>query len=101
MESNPAREDLDRVRRIVLGVLAAQPARLFLFGSRARGDAGPRSDIDIAVLPQLPLAEGTLARMREALEESTIPYLVDVVDLTDADETFRRRVIEEGVPWND
>ena len=101
MENDAAREDLEQVRRIVLGVLAAQPARLFLFGSRARGEAGPRSDIDIAVLPQSPLVEGTLARMREALEESTVPYRVDVVDLTEADETFRRRVLAEGVPWND
>lgn len=37
----------DVVRRIVQ---AAQPAKIILFGSRARGDARPDSDIDLLVI---------------------------------------------------
>ncbi len=86
--------------RIAARELGAQRARLYLFGSRARGDAGRASDIDIAVLPEAPLEPGTLARIRDALEESTIPYEVEVVDLSRVDRAFRRKVLAEAIAWN-
>ena len=39
----------DIVRRIVE---AAQPEKIILFGSRARGDARPNSDFDVLVIKQ-------------------------------------------------
>ena len=91
---------LTRVRRIVTARLGRYEVRVYLFGSRATGGAHEASDIDLAVDPREPLPPGTLAELREALEESTIPYRVDVVDLRDTDATFRDRVREEGVEWN-
>ena len=71
---------------------------MFLFGSRASGKATGISDIDVAVLPLEALPDGVLSLIREALEESTIPYPVDVVDLSTVDEEFREKVLAEGVP---
>ena len=88
-------------RRIITKFLGPQRASLFLFGSRARGEARRASDIDIAILPEAPLIPGTLARLREALEESDIPYRVEVIDLSTASKGFRRKVLSEGIPWND
>ena len=95
------RDDVETARRIVVKFLAPQRARLFLFGSRARGAAHRTSDIDVAVLPEAPLIPGALARLREALEESDIPYRVEIIDLSTVSEAFRRRVLAEGIPWND
>lgn len=95
------RDDVEAARRIVVKFLAPQRARLFLFGSRARGVARRTSDIDVAVLPEAPLIPGTLARLREALEESDIPYRVEVIDLSTVSEAFRRSILAEGIPWND
>ena len=74
---------------------------VYLFGSWARGEATPCSDIDLAVESRTPLPSGLLARLRERLEESHVPYQVDVVDLRKADGAFRRRVLAEGIPWSD
>ena len=52
---------------MVLAGLGAHPARVYLFGSRATGQARPTSDIDVAVWPLTELPEGTLAAIREAL----------------------------------
>ena len=101
MELPAQARDLDDARRIVLGLLGTHRARVFLYGSRARGDAGRGSDIDIAVWPQAPLPAGTLARIREALEESTIPYHVDVLDLSSVHEAFREKVLAAAVSWTD
>ena len=92
--------DVETAMRIAARELGAQRARLYLFGSRARGDAARASDIDIAILPDTALEPGTLARIRDALEESTIPYEVDVIDLSSIDEPFRRRVLAEAIAWN-
>lgn len=91
--------DLAEARRIVFAGLRGHRARVFLFGSRARGDGGAASDIDIGILPEVPLPAGALAEIREELEESGIPYQVDVVDLSQADAHLRERVLREGVLW--
>jgi predicted nucleotidyltransferase len=92
---------LHEVRRLVLNGLAGHRARVWLFGSRASGGAREASDIDVAVLPLEPLGTGTLAAIRDALEESHVPWQVDLVDLTTATPALRASVEREGIPWND
>jgi predicted nucleotidyltransferase len=92
---------LEEVRRIVLDVVSEKNVKVYLFGSWARGEATRLSDIDVAIDPHVPLPRGTLARLRERLEESHIPYHVDVVDLTRTAPEFRHRVLAEGVLWSD
>jgi uncharacterized protein len=91
--------DLDVVREIVLCRLAGYNARVYLFGSRARGDARAGSDIDVAVLPLDPLDPLVLADIRDALDECSVPYAVDVVDLTTASDELRHRALGEGIEW--
>jgi len=93
--------DLAGIRRIVLEGLAGRKVRVYLFGSWARGVATRTSDVDVAVLPLEPLPAGLLSAVREALEESAVPYTVDLVDLSQTDPAFRARVLEEGVLWAD
>ncbi|MFQ5788941.1 MAG: nucleotidyltransferase family protein [Acidobacteriota bacterium] len=97
-----AEEDkaLSRAKDIVLRKLAPYPVRVILFGSYARQESHALSDIDVAVEPLGPLPRRVLAELREALDESTVPRNVEIVDLRDADAEFRRRVHEEGVVWS-
>ena len=102
--SRPTRDadaagDLEAVRRIVLSGLRGHPARVFLFGSRARGDHRVASDIAVAVLPLEPIPAGLLAEIREALDESHVPFVVDLVDLREAPPALRERAIREGSEW--
>jgi hypothetical protein len=96
-----ASRDLDEVRRIVIGGLAEHPARVYLFGSFARGEASRVSDIDVAILPEKPLPSGLLPEIQEALDNSSSLHPVDLVDLTRVSEAFRARVLAEGIPWTD
>src|SRR3990172_3146384 len=90
---------LDRVKGIVRRVLGPSPADVYLFGSWAGGAQPPTSDIDVAIESAEPLPRALLASLREALEESTIPNRVDVVDLAETDAAFRDRVRHEGIRW--
>jgi len=93
--------DLTEVRRIVLRGLAGRRARVYLFGSWARGEESRVSDIDVAILPEESLPAGLLPEIQEALEESASLYPVDLVDLTTASASFRDRVLAEGLLWTD
>jgi uncharacterized protein len=99
--SSRAVKALEEVRRIVLDAVGERNGKVYLFGSWARREATRLSDIDVAIEPSVPLPRGTLARLRERLEESHVPYRVDVVDLTRTSPEFRQRVLTEGVLWND
>lgn len=89
----------DLVRSIVTEGLQGHSVRVFLFGSRARGDARPGSDFDVALLAKEPLPRDKLSRIREALEESHVPVTVDLVDLGEAPAALRAHVLKEGLEW--
>jgi predicted nucleotidyltransferase len=95
----PGSADLEEVRRIVLRLLEGRQARVYLFGSWARGEACRVSDIDVAILPAEPLPAGLLPEIEEALDNSLILYPVDLVDLSTTSDQFRERVQAEGVLW--
>ena len=70
---------------------------IYLFGSRATNRAGTYSDVDIAV-EGVDLSAEDLARIRFAIEESNLPYKVDLVDLTKS--PYLKQIVEkEGVVW--
>ena len=93
--------DLEETRRLVLEGLRGTGAQVYLFGSWAKGYATRSSDIDVAVLCDPPVAPWVLSEIREKLEESSVLYPVDLVDLSSAPGPFRDKVRAEGIPWND
>ena len=66
-------------KRILDAILTAivPGIRLWVYGSRVKGTARPTSDLDLVLfLPAGRLAQ--LAVLREALEESSLPFRVDL-----------------------
>ena len=91
---------VEEVRRLVLEAIENREIAAYLIGSRARGDARPRSDIDVALDGHgQPIPKMLLAELRERLEESLIPFTVDVVDLAEASAGLRAAARQEGVNW--
>jgi predicted nucleotidyltransferase len=66
----------EMVRRLVAEL---QPERIYLFGSQARGDAGPESDYDLLVLVERPTEPRYRLSQRGFLALRGIPVAVDVV----------------------
>ena len=82
---------LEQTKALVLSQLSNVDVRVYLFGSRAHNKAGRYSDIDIALLPKTVLPFSVISLIKEALEESSVPYFVDVVDLSKTDDLFRNK----------
>ncbi len=93
---------LSRLQARAGELFAAEPAIAiaYLFGSQARGDAGPLSDVDVAVLLDkgAPLQDTLALRLRliEAIGRMLRIESVDVVILNDAPYLLQHRVIRDG-----
>ena len=95
-----AQRYLYQIKEIVVRHLRGQDATVYLFGSHAAGNTHRFSDVDVAIDPKTPLPGGLLGALHEALEESTVPWHVDLIDLSETGLDFRRRVVHEGVVWS-
>ena len=79
--------------------LAAEPGVVaaYLFGSVARGTAGPLSDIDVALLLADPREDGSVCdRTMDTLCRRFRTSRVDVVSLASAPMPLRYRVVRDG-----
>jgi type I restriction enzyme S subunit len=85
---------LTLVRRIVTKRLPGCEVRIF--GSRARGDAKPWSDLDLTVVDEMPISDLALAEARADFEESDLPFGVDLVPWSELPASLRRAVRREG-----
>lgn len=93
---------LSRLRAGSGELFAAEPSVVvvYLFGSQARGDVGPLSDVDVAVLIDqgVPSRETLALRLRlmEAIGRALCVERVDVVILNGASYLLQHRVIRDG-----
>ena len=78
---------LQTVRQILAQHLPACEVRAF--GSRVTWTAKDYSDLDLAIVGAAALDRGTLARLREAFEESDLPILVDLLDWHAISQSFQ------------
>jgi predicted nucleotidyltransferase len=72
-------------------------ARIYLIGSRARGDNTEKSDWDIAIDTGNPLAWNTFACMRQQARDIAFPDEVDIIDWQRAPALFRESVADAMV----
>lgn len=74
-------------------------AKIYLYGSRARNENRKGSDIDIALDTGNVIDIKIMWKIEEAIEDSTIPFFVDVIDLNNISSKFRERIEKDMVPW--
>jgi predicted nucleotidyltransferase len=94
--------DRDRIAREITRVFAARnenAAAVYLFGSMARGEGRPNSDVDVAVLYGKPVEAG-LAGLKLALAgdlEERLGRRVDLVVLDRQPPDLVHRVLRDGL----
>ena len=72
--------------------------QVFVFGSRATNIHRKFSDIDIGISSVIPVPSGVLLNIEEELENSDIPYLVDVVDFSAVSHRFKNYASQQIIP---
>lgn len=67
---------------------------VWAYGSRVRWNARPYSDLDLVAFTS-PGQESQLANLKDAFEESNLPFGVDLLTWDDLPESFHRRIKKE------
>jgi len=96
---NKQNKYIEEIKQEVLRYLADEDVSIALFGSRARDDARPGSDVDIALIPEHGYDRRKLVLLREHLEQMNTPYKVELVELNQVSETFREQVMSDMIWW--
>jgi predicted nucleotidyltransferase len=89
------------LRNAVVGFLSRDNARVFLFGSRARGDNAVVADVDIGIVPGEGFRKGKLALLREFIENLNVPYRVEIIDFSEVSDQFRTEALKDTVLWKE
>ncbi len=70
------------IKNIIFKFLDSKDYEVFIFGSRASKEAKKFSDYDIGIIGKEIIPSHKKAMIEEDLEESNIPYRVDIVDFS-------------------
>ena len=83
------------IKKIIFQFLDPKKYKVFIFGSRAKGKARKYSDYDIGILGKRPLPSYLKVLIEEALEESNLPFKVDIVDFSNVSEDFKKVALKK------
>lgn len=75
-------------------------SKIYLFGSRARKTHREGADIDIALDNGNPIDFRTICLIKDKIDDSTIPVFVDVIDINNIDEDFKKTIEKGFVLWS-
>jgi predicted nucleotidyltransferase len=91
----------EKTKQKIIAVISAliPEARIYLFGSRARGSNAQYADIDIALDAGKPLPLRDIDEVKSMFGESNIPYKIDVVDIHQVNDRMRQQIMKERVIW--
>ena len=89
--------DWQQLSALVIDPLKTSGASVWIFGSRARGDHQPFSDVDLLYeYPQGGINGGLVpSEVKEQIENSNFPYKVDLVQVSDVAESYRSGVLAD------
>jgi predicted nucleotidyltransferase len=84
-------KDLEIVQQILTQHLPSE-AKIYVFGSRAKGTTKRSSDLDLAIDLGRRLVQKEEFALAFAFEDSNLPYKVDVVDLHAVSASFKNAI---------
>lgn len=73
--------------------------QVYLFGSRARQTHREGADIDIALDAGAKIDFRIIFKIKDEIEETTVPVFVDIVDLHSVSDAFKNEIEQEMILW--
>lgn len=88
---------LEQVKNIINSISQDENLKIYVFGSRATGKTKKYSDLDIALESNSKIDSSKLSKISIELEETTIPYKIDVIDLNNITDSFKKCIEKDLV----
>lgn len=76
-------------------------AKIYLFGSYARGDFTRSSDVDIAIDNGQPISLVEKAQVANMIDILNLTQNVDVVDFQSVPSRLQEKILKEGILWKE
>jgi predicted nucleotidyltransferase len=74
-------------------------AKILLYGSRARCEDHPASNIDIAIDAGHLIGETIMGYIRSDVEESELPIAFNIVDFNAVSAKMQETILEDAITW--
>ncbi|MBI2605124.1 MAG: nucleotidyltransferase domain-containing protein [Deltaproteobacteria bacterium] len=87
-----SRENLEFLKSILRKILEKYNVRVFAFGSRTTERFRENSDLDLLLVSDSKLPLSVFGELRSELEESTLPFRVDLLEEARLPESIRKSV---------
>ncbi len=94
LEYYPSQEFKNKAAEITAKYLNPQKYKVFIFGSRVKGDNSLRSDIDVGILGDNAVPLVKMFKIREEFDNLPVLYKIDLVDFKVASEKFRKEALK-------
>jgi predicted nucleotidyltransferase len=84
----------DKQRGIISGILQTHASgyEVRAYGSRVNGTSHAGSDLDLVVIGNEKPGWENIAKLKEAFEESNLPFRVDILDWNSIPESFQKNI---------
>jgi predicted nucleotidyltransferase len=96
MKFGLAQQELNFLTKNLVDPMKAMGCRVFIFGSRARGDFQKFSDVDIMIDSKKDLTLA-ISQKKELFSNSNFPYKIDIVQLKDFAESYKDNYESEKI----
>lgn len=91
---------LELTKEIVLKNIRNEEISVFLFGSRVNNNYRDNSDIDVGFISNKKIKRSYFRNIINELEESRVPYHVDLIDFNNIDPVFKKNAMRKIIIWN-
>ena len=89
----------DKELMIIKSILSNYPYQFYVFGSRVTGKQKKYSDLDLCYKEAIP--DAIISKIREAFEESNLPFKVDLLSWDRCDSEFRKNIEKDLIKMED
>lgn len=90
-------EDKNKIINVINSLIP--DAKIYLYGSRARGTHSKWSDIDLALESKNTLTTGQIGELNDVMASLSIPYTVNIVDLHAVSPTIKDSILKDKISW--
>ena len=93
----------EEIKKIIFSHIDSSLYTAFIFGSRATGTERKGSDIDIGIesIQNKPIKADIFYKIEQDLEDSDIPYRIDLVDFNTVSDDFKNYAKNNLIILND
>lgn len=89
----------ETIKSTIYKYISPDEYKVFLFGSRAVGNNSKWSDFDIGIIGKEVLPYSKLEMIESELEDSNIPYRVEIVDFARVSDKFKKIALGKVIQW--